>query len=129
MSPFLPPLVWRGRGAYPRPTAPEVDALTTRLSGSVVDALCQILIDFSDFLLCVHNKQLRSGLSFIQFTISWEGYQPVAVAQVVEHPLGELEVARLIPPHIVIISDYEPCHTYLNNFPFFLEIYTMQVSN
>ena len=33
LVPFLTPLVWRDRGANPRPTAPEADALTTRLSG------------------------------------------------------------------------------------------------
>ena len=33
--PFLTPLVWRDRDATPRPTAPEADALTTRLSGPV----------------------------------------------------------------------------------------------
>ena len=35
LVPFLMPLVWRDRGANPRPTAPEADALTTRLLGSV----------------------------------------------------------------------------------------------
>ena len=33
--PFLTPLVWRDRGANPRRTTPEADALTTRLSGPV----------------------------------------------------------------------------------------------
>ena len=33
LVPFLTPLVWRDRGANPRPTAPEAHALTTRLSG------------------------------------------------------------------------------------------------
>ena len=33
--PFLSPLVWRGRGVNPRPTAPEADALATELSGAV----------------------------------------------------------------------------------------------
>ena len=32
---FLTPLVWRDRGANQRSTAPEADALTTRLSGPV----------------------------------------------------------------------------------------------
>ena len=32
---ILSPLVWRGRSANPRPTAPEADTLTTRLSGPV----------------------------------------------------------------------------------------------
>ena len=35
LVPFLTPLVWRDRGANPRSTAPEADALTTRLSGPV----------------------------------------------------------------------------------------------
>ena len=35
LVPFLTPLVWRDRGANPRPTAPQADALTTRLSGPV----------------------------------------------------------------------------------------------
>ena len=35
LVPFLTPLVWRDRGANPRPTAPEADALTTRLTGKV----------------------------------------------------------------------------------------------
>ena len=36
LVPFLMPLVWHDRGANPRPTAPEADALTTRLSGPVM---------------------------------------------------------------------------------------------
>ena len=41
LVPFLRPLVWRGRGANPRPTAPEADALTTRLSGPTNDLCCK----------------------------------------------------------------------------------------
>ena len=41
LVPFSMPFVWRDRGANPQPTAPEVDALTTRLSGPVDDPLIQ----------------------------------------------------------------------------------------
>ena len=42
--PFLTPLVWRGRGANPRPSDPEADALTTRLSGPVTTKLICVFV-------------------------------------------------------------------------------------
>ena len=54
LVPFLTPLVWRDRGANPRPAAPEADALTTRLSGPVlVDIINEFYLD-QMFAHCLH---------------------------------------------------------------------------
>ena len=77
LVPFLTPLVWRNRGANPRPTTPEADALTTRLSGPVVHMVHRIYpaelqlkkanasdteAAFLDLNLSVHNDILSTKI-------------------------------------------------------------------
>ena len=47
LVPFLTPLVWRDRGANPRSTAPEADALTTKLLGPAEQISVGIFFIFS----------------------------------------------------------------------------------
>ena len=59
LVPFLTPLVWRDRGANPRSTAPEADALTTRLSGPVIELISKFNVGL--------NSLLHQGLSEPEF--------------------------------------------------------------
>ena len=63
--PFLPPLVWRGQCANPRPIAPEADALTTRLSGPVDQFKLARIMTLTLKQSCYHVPE--SSKNFLSF--------------------------------------------------------------
>ena len=60
--------LWRDWGANPRPTAPEADALTTRLSGPYT-FICAFLIHFDAFWAGKCKKALATLVSTSAHTI------------------------------------------------------------